>query len=268
MDQIHATAVVEGDVKLGEGVEIGPYCVVRGDVTLNDGVRLLSGVSIQGPATIGNETVVYPNASIGYEPQDYKFKPGSETAGVTIGHNTIIREHVTVHAATKLDEPTRIGNRVMMMVNSHAGHDARVGDDVVIVNNCLLAGHAQVHDRVVMSGGVMVHQFGRVGFGVMCSGGSILSNDVPPYCMTAGRNMVMGLNMVGMRRSGMPKEEIEAVRYAYRRVLRLNPPLGEMRAQLEELAAGSEAVRKISDFIRDAKRPITPVGGRRSQGRE
>lgn len=268
MHQIHATAVVEGDVELGEGVEIGPHCVVRGDVTLGDGVRLLSSVSIQGPVRIGSGTVLYPNASIGYEPQDYKFKPGSETAGVEIGCNTIVREHVTVHAATKLDEPTRIGDRVMMMVGCHAGHDACVGNDVVMVNSSQIAGHGRVHDRVIMSGGVLLHQFCRIGYGVMCSGGSILSNDVPPYCMTAGRNMVMGLNMVGMRRSGMPKEEIEAVRTAYRRVLRLNPPLGEMRAQLAELAEHSEAVRRMSDFIRDAKRPITPVGGRRSQGRD
>ena len=80
MSQIHASAIVEGDVKLGEGVEIGPFCVVRGDVTLAEGVRLLSGVSLQGPVSIGKNTIVYPGAAIGYEPQDYKFKPGSRWA--------------------------------------------------------------------------------------------------------------------------------------------------------------------------------------------
>ena len=171
----------------------------------------MSSVSIQGPVTIGKGTILYPNASIGYEPQDYKFKPGAETAGVVIGEESIIREHATVHAATKIDVPTKVGDRVMMMVGSHLGHDGLIGNDAVIVNNVMLAGHTQVHERVVLSGGVMVHQFGRVGRGVMASGGSILANDVPPFCMTAGRNMVVGLNKVGMRRSGMSPDEIEAV---------------------------------------------------------
>lgn len=268
MSQIHASAIVEGDVKLGEGVEIGPFCVLRGDITLGDNVRLLSSVSIQGPVTIGNNTILYPNASIGYEPQDYKFAPGSPTAGVVIGEDSILREHVTVHAATKLDVPTKVGDRVMMMVGSHLGHDGEIGNDVVIVNNCMLAGHTQVHDRVVLSGGVMMHQFGRIGRGVMASGGSILSNDVPPFCMTAGRNMVVGLNKVGMRRSGMSKDEMEAVRQAYRDVLRKNPPLSEMQEMLDERAKDSKAVQIMADFVRDAKRPLMPVGGRKSQGRD
>lgn len=268
MSQIHETAIVEGDVKLGEGVEIGPFCLLRGDITLGDGVRLLSGVSVQGPVTVGAGTIAYPNASIGYEPQDYKFAPGSETAGVVIGENTILREHATVHAATTLDEPTRVGDRVMMMVGSHLGHDGVIGNDVIIVNNCMLAGHTEVHDRAVLSGGAMLHQFGRVGRGAMCSGGSVLSNDVPPFCMTAGRNMIVGLNMVGMRRSGMPPEEIEAVRRAYRDVLRKNPPLNEMKEMLAEQAQRSEAVSLMFDFVRDAQRPLMPVGGRKSQGRD
>jgi len=268
MANVHATAIVEGNVKLGEGVEIGPYCLVRGDVTLGDGVRLLSNVSLQGPVTIGTGTVVYSGAAIGYEPQDYKFKPGAPTAGVVIGEDTIIREHVTVHAASNDHTPTRIGSRTMMMVGSHAGHDVLVGDDVVIVNATLLGGHSVVQDRATLSGCVMVHQHCRIGRQTMCSGGSVLTGDLPPYCLCAGRNMVMGLNMVGMRRSGMPKEEIEAVRLAYKRVLRHNPPMSEMKAQLDELGVNSVAVKQIADFISEAKRPIIPVGGRKSQGRD
>lgn len=268
MSNVHATAIVEGDVKMGEGVEIGPFCIVRGDVTLGDGVRLLSGVSIQGPAVIGKNTILYPGAAIGYEPQDYKFKPGSATAGVVIGEETILREHVTVHAASNDHTPTRIGNRTMMMVGSHAGHDVVVGDDVVIVNATLLAGHVVVQDRVTMSGSVLVHQHCRVGRQAMCSGGAVLTGDLPPYCLCAGRNMVMGLNMVGMRRSGMTKDEIEAVRLAYKKVLRHNPPMSEMKAQLDELGVDSVAVKQIAEFIGEAKRPIVPVGGRKSQGRD
>lgn len=263
MPTIHPTATVDERAQLGEGVEIGPYCIVSGEVTLGPGVRLLARVSVQGPLTIGAGTVVYPNACLGFEPQDYKFKPGSSTAGVVIGENCLIREHVTVHAASKQDRPTRVGNRVFLMVNAHVGHDSMIGDDAILVNNAALAGHTEVHDRAILSGGVMLHQFGRIGRMAMCSGGSILTNDVPPFCMTAQRNMLVGLNLVGMRRSGMPREEIDAVRKAYREVFKRNPPRDELLAQLMERGEKSPAVRTMYEFVSTTRRSITPVGGRR-----
>jgi len=253
---------------MGDGVEIGPFCVVRGAVKLGDAVRLLSAVSIQGPVSIGSGTVLYPNASIGYEPQDYKFTPGAPTAGVVIGERNIIREHVTIHAASNEQTPTRVGDGCMLMVGSHMGHDVWLGDDVVLVNSTQLAGHSMVQDRAILSACTLVHQHCRIGRQTMCSGGSVLVNDLPPYMMSVGRNMIVGLNMVGMRRAGMPRDEIEAVRRAYREVMRDNPPMDELKAKLSEMAVDSKAVKEIADFIKDAKRPIVPVGGRKSQGRE
>ena len=263
MAQVHVSAIIGDEVVLGEGVEIGPFCVVSGKVTLGDGVKLISGVSIQGPVEIGSGTVVYPGAAIGYEPQDYKFAPGTATAGVVVGSDSILREHVTVHAASNDHTPTKIGDRVMMMVLSHAGHDVTVGDDVIMVNSTHLAGHSVVQDRVIMAAGSMLHQFGRIGRQAMTSGNTVLTGDLPPFCMAAGRNTVVGLNLVGMRRSGMSGEEINAVRYAYKTVLRKNPPMPVMKQMLNELGHQSQAVKVIADFINDAKRPIVPVGGRR-----
>jgi UDP-N-acetylglucosamine acyltransferase len=268
MTEVHPTAVIGDEVELGEGVKIGPFCVVSGRVTLGDGVQLVSSVSMQGPVRVGRGTIFYPNSSIGFEPQDYKFKPGALTAGVVIGEETIIREHVTVHAASNNDTPTRVGDRTMMMVGSHAGHDVTVGDDVIIVNSAQLAGHSVVEDRAILSACALVHQFTRIGRQTMCSGGAVMTGDLPPYCTAAGRNMVVGLNMVGMRRAGLGRDEIEAVKYAYKNVLRQNPPLTEMKQMLAELGQQSVAVKQIADFIAEAKRPIIPVGGRRAQGRE
>ena len=263
MSKVHASAIIGDDVQLGEGVEIGPFCVLTGKVTLGDGVKLISSVSIQGPVEIGAGTVLYPNAAIGFEPQDYKFAPGTPTAGVVIGSDSIIRENVTVHAASNDHTPTKIGSRVMMMVSSHAGHDVTVGDDVIMVNATHLAGHSVVEDRVIMAAGSMLHQFGRIGRQAMTSGCTVLTGDLPPFCLAAGRNKIVGLNLVGMRRSGMSSEEINAVRYAYKTVLRKNPPMPVMKQMLAELGSRSAAVQLIADFIENAKRPIVPVGGRR-----
>lgn len=263
MPKVHPTATVDERARLGEGVEIGPYCIVTGDVTLGPGVRLLTRVSLQGPLTVGAGTVIYPNACIGFEPQDYKFKPGSPTAGVVIGEGCLIREHATVHAATSLQKPTRLGDRVFMMVNAHVAHDAEVRDDAILVNNSAMAGHTELHERAIMSGGVVMHQHGRIGRLAMCSGGSVLTNDVPPFCMAAQRNMLVGLNLVGMRRAGMPRSEIDAVRSAYREVFRRNPPRAELLEQLRERGEQSPAVMLMHDFVVASKRSITPVGGRR-----
>lgn len=264
MPTVHPTAVVDAQAQLADDVQIGPFCVLSGPVTLGAGVRLIAHVNIQGPCTIGDATIVYPNASLGFEPQDFKFKPGAPTAGVTIGRNCLIREHATVHAATKPDRPTSVGDRVLMMVNSHLGHDAWVGDDVILVNNCMLAGHSEVQSRAILSGGAMLHQFGRVGRMAMCSGGSVLSNDVPPFCMTANRNTLVGLNLVGLRRSGMPPEEINAIKRAYSQVFRINPPRAELLEMLDERAKSSPAVGEMAAFVRASKRAICPVGGRRT----
>lgn len=268
MPIVHPTAIIGPAVELADDVQIGPYCIVGNmgaRVTLGPGVRLISHVCIEGPAAIGAGTTVYPNASLGFGPQDYKFKPGMTTAGIVLGEHCIIREHATVHAASKAERPTTLGDRVFMMVNSHVGHDAIVHNDVILVNNSALAGHTEIFDKAILSGGVVVHQFCRIGRMVMCSGGTVVTNDVPPFCMAAHRNTLVGLNLVGLRRSGMPRTEIDAVKRAYREVLRRNPPRAELLAQLAERGKDSPAVQLLHDFVQSTKRSITPVGGRRTR---
>lgn len=263
MSQVHESAIIGDEVELGEGVKIGPLCVLTGKVKLGDGVRLLSGVSIQGPVEIGSNTVVYPGAMIGFEPQDFKFKPGAASAGVVIGSDSILREFVTIHGASNDHTPTRVGNRTMMMVSSHAGHDACVGDDVVMVNGSMLGGHSVVEDRVLISGTAAVHQFSRVGYQSMCSAGTILTGDLPPYCLAVGRNDLVGLNLVGMRRSGMSANEIDAVRYAFTHVFRKDLQLPVMKEALAELGERSPAVKRISEFVNESKRPVLAFSGRK-----
>lgn len=263
MPTVHPTAIVGPEVVLADDVIVGPYCVLESAVRLGAGVRLGSHACLKGPLTVGAGTAVYPHASLGFEAQDYKFRPGTPTAGVVIGENCLIREHATVHAATNTDRPTRVGDRVFLMVNAHVGHDAVVHHDVILVNNAALGGHTEVFDRAILSGGVIMHQHGRVGRLAMCSGGAVVTNDVPPFCMSAQRNMLVGLNLVGMRRSGMAGEEIDAVKRAYGEVLRRNPPRSELLGELAERGRSSPSVLLMHDFVAGARRAIAPVGGRR-----
>lgn len=286
---IHPTAIIEDPdlCTFDEGVEIGPWCVLKGKVTLGPGVRLFGNNYIQGPVQIGRGTLVYPFACLGYEPQDYKFKPGMKTAGVVVGEETVLREHVTIHAASNDQMPTRIGNRVFMMVSTHVAHDGVVGDNVVMVNGAGLAGHGVIYDNVTLGGNAVIHQFCRIGRLVMMSGDCAVSLDVPPFCMVSERNRIGGLNIVGLRRSGMSREHITELRRAFRDLLRRPMPrevvVEELRRRAHAIGAGggshaapapqngSPALGRIegvhpllelAEFIANSKRGICPGMGK------
>lgn len=254
--EIHASAYVDPEAHLEEGVVIGPRCHVGAGVRLAKGVRLLANVHIEGPATIGEGTTVYPYAVIGMPGQDFKFSPGDPTPGVVVGSGCVIREHVTIHAATKDEHPTTVGDKCYFMVASHVGHDCVVGNGVILVNNALLAGHVTVSDKATLSGNTAVHQFCRVGRLAFISGGVATAMDVPPFCLCDQINATSGLNLVGMRRSGMPKESIDAIRYAFRTVISKSLPRAEAVQTLQELGKADPYVRELADFVAQSKRGI------------
>ena len=256
MANVHPTAVVDPEVELGEGVEIGPQCVVEGRVRLGDGVRLLGRSYLRGPLTIGAGTIVYPFVSLGFPAQDVKFAIGDPTAGVVVGERCILRESVTIHAATNTEKPTRVGNDVFMMVGAHVGHDASVGNRCVMVNGSMMAGHSELHDGATMSGLTAIHQYGRVGRLAFLSGGVVAPSDVPPFCICAARSRVEGVNVVGMRRAGMARDEITAVRGAFREVFHARMAQTQMVERLTELGERSPAVLEMREFIATSSRPI------------
>ncbi|MBM4108466.1 MAG: acyl-ACP--UDP-N-acetylglucosamine O-acyltransferase [Phycisphaerae bacterium] len=259
MAKIHPTAVLSGDIETGDGAEVGPYCVLDGRVVLGAGVRLIAHVHLQGPIEIGSGTVVYPFCCLGMPGQDFKFKPGDPTPGVKIGRDSILREKVTIHAATRPEAPTTVGDRVMMMAGAHAGHDARIGSGVVMVNGAAVAGHGVVGDSVTLSGMTGVHQFTRVGRLAFMSGGSMVSADVPPFCVAWGRNRVMGLNLVGLRRSGMSREHITGLRRAFREVFRVTMPKGELIERLRERGATCPPAGEMAEFLASGTRAFCPA---------
>ncbi|MEQ8843918.1 MAG: acyl-ACP--UDP-N-acetylglucosamine O-acyltransferase [Phycisphaerales bacterium] len=253
---IHPSAHVDPDAHLAQGVVVGPRCHVGPGVRLGPSVRLINSVHIEGPATIGDGTIIYPFAVIGMPGQDFKFAPGDPTPGVAIGSGCVIREHVTIHAATQNERPTTIGNKCYFMVASHVGHDCLVGNDVILVNNALLAGHVTVGDKATLSGNTAIHQHARVGHLAFISGGVATTMDVPPFCLCDQINTTNGLNLVGLRRNNIPKESIEALRYAFRTVIAKSLPRAEARQKLNELGQNDAYVQQLADFIAQSKRGI------------
>jgi UDP-N-acetylglucosamine acyltransferase len=257
MPMIHASASVSPQAVLGAGVRIGPGCVLEGAVTLGDNVEVIANAYLRGPLTIGPGTVIFPGVWLGFSAQHLKVKPSDPTAGVRIGAGCTLRENATVHAATKIDVPTIIGDACYLMVNAHVGHDCRVGSNVTMVNNTALAGHAEIADQVTLGGGAMVHQFTRVGRLAMIGGGAKIVADAPPFSLVVERAYLSGINVVGLRRAGVERQQITRVREACRRAFKQPLTRPEMQQILDELAGASPLVAEMAAFIRGGQRPIS-----------
>jgi UDP-N-acetylglucosamine acyltransferase len=253
---VHATAIVESGARLGEGVRIGPFCLVGSQVALAEGVELISHVVVAGRTSIGPKTRIFPFASIGHQPQDLKYK--GEPSTLEVGSECIIREGVTLNPGTEGGGmQTVIGDRCAFLANSHVGHDCRVGSNVIFSNNVMLAGHVTVGDFAILGGGAAVIQHSRVGAHSFLGGMSGLENDLIPYGMALGnRAHLSGLNIIGLQRRGFSREDIHALRRAYRLLFADEGTLLERLDDVEEEFEGHPIVKEIVAFIR--------AGGKRS----
>jgi UDP-N-acetylglucosamine acyltransferase len=194
---IHPLAVIE------KGAQIGADCTIH------------SHAIIRRWATLGDRVTVHPFAVVGGDPQDLKFRRGSES-WVRIGSGTTIRESVTINRGTDQGGITRVGENCLIMAGAHVAHDCTVDDHAIIVNAVLLAGHVQVGEHAILGGASVYHQFVRVGRGVMVGGGSRISLDLPPYTLAAERNEVVGLNLLGLKRRQVSREAIRELKEAFR----------------------------------------------------
>ncbi len=264
---IDPSARIDAGAAVGSDVSIGPYCVIGPNVSLGDGCRLVSHVNIAGHTTIGPRTVIYPFASLGTPPQSVSYR--GEPTKLVVGADCQIREGVTMNTGTAQDRGiTTVGDKCFIMINSHIAHDCQVGNNVIFANNVMLGGHVTIEDNVVFGGGVAVRQFVRIGEGAMIVGISGVRADIIPWGMAQGplANLI-GLNVVGMRRSGASKAEILNLRRAYQALFFGE---GEFRARLDAVDrdfGGDTRVRKVVDFIRAGKRPLT-TAIRRNEGDE
>lgn len=212
---IHQTAIVSKNAKVGNNVKIGPYSIIGDNVELMDDVEIMAHVCIDGYTTIGEGTKIFPFASIGYCPQDLKFR--GEESRLLIGKNNVIREYVTMHPGTKDGAmKTVIGDGNLFMIGVHIAHDCVVGNNVVMGNNATLGGHVQIGDNVIIGGLSAVHQWTRIGCGAIIGGMSGVERDVIPYGTVKGeRAYLCGLNIVGLKRADVDKNEINALKKAY-----------------------------------------------------
>ena len=250
--KIHPSAIVHPDTELGEGVEIGPYTIIGEDVQIGDGTFIGPHCVIEF-AKLGSNNKVIASAFLGTSPQDYSYK--GEKTKLILGDNNIVREGVSIHRGTTSGF-TIIGDNCMFMGNCHIAHDCRIGDKVIIANSAGIAGHVEIGKNTFVAALLGVHQFVKIGEFVMLGAGSMVSLDVPHFCTAQGdRAKLVGLNLVGLKRSGFSRDKIKAIKKAYKTVFLSGTLLKDAIEKVKSETMIPE-VKSFIEFCENSKRGL------------
>lgn len=249
--RIHPSALVEPGARIGAGAEVGPFCVIGPEVTLAAGVVVKSHAVVTGWTEVGEATVIFPFATVGEVPQDLKFR--GERTRLIIGARCKIREGATLNTGTEGGGGvTRVGDDCLLMTGAHVGHDATLGDRVILANQVAIAGHCQIGDDVIIGGLSGIHQWVRIGHGAIIGAVTMVTNDVLPHGLVQGpRGQLDGLNLVGLKRRGVERAEITALRAAYQMLAQGEGSFLDRARRLAE-ESDSPHVREMTDFILSA----------------
>lgn len=253
---IHPTAMISEGAHLGKGVVVGPHAMVGPDVELADEVVIGSGAIIGGRTKVGARTKIFPMATVGSRPQDLKYE--DEDTELIIGTDNAIREYVNISLGTVGGGGlTRLGNHNLVMVYSHIAHDCIIGDHCIFANGVQIAGHAVIGNHVVFGGMSGGHQFCRFGDRVMVAAGAIVVQDVPPFCMVQGdRAHINGLNVVGLRRSGLNRETISDIKKMFRLLYNENIGIEEAISRIEQGVNSSPERDIFVSFLKASERGV------------
>lgn len=260
---IHPSAFVEEGATIGEGCYVGPFALIGPEVTLGARVTVKSHAVITGWTEIGDDSTIFPFACVGEVPQDLKYH--GEHTRLIVGKRCRIREGATLNTGTEGGGGiTRIGDDVLLMTGAHVGHDAQIGDRVILVNHVAIAGHCVLGDDVIVGGLSGVHQWVRIGKGAIIGAVTMVTNDVIPYGLVQGpRGDLDGLNLVGLKRRGVERAEITALRAAYQTLAQEHGSFLDRARKLAE-ESDSALVREIADFIlsKSDRSFLTPKGAK------
>ncbi len=259
MANIHPTAVVDPSARIDPTAVIGPYAVIGPETVV--GPRCVVGAhAVVEYARMGADNRIMPGAFVGTPPQDLKY--AGEQTRLVMGERNTVRECVTLNRGTAAHGETRIGSGCLFMAYSHVAHDCAIGDGVILVNSVGIAGHVEIGDYSVVGGLVGIHQYVRIGKYCMLGGGSMVGKDLPPFCTCQGdRASLRGLNLLGMRRAGLSRETIAAVKEAYRILFLSGLRLEEAVAQLKASGPCPEVLEMLEFMARSKRGVMRPASG-------
>jgi len=244
---IHPSAIVDPKAEIGADVSIGPYCIVEGGVQIGSGSKLQAHVIVRKGTSLANQVQVDSFSVLGGDPQDVSFNLNTPTY-VKVGAHTIIREGVTISRATQAETATIVGEHCLLMGHSHVAHDCKIGNYVRLTNQALLGGFVVIDDYANIGGGAAIHQNVHVGEYVIIGGRSGATKEVPPYLMIVDRNRVVGLNVVGLKRSGITADNLRELKFCYQFIYLEGP--GGLRDKAKQLLSKGLKSAQAKRFVR------------------
>ena len=254
---IHKTAIIDNKAKISQSVKVGPYSIIGPNVEIEENTIIHSHVNLTGYTKIGKNNQIFPFSSIGTPPQDLKYK--GEKNSLIIGNNNKFREYVNINPGTEQGGGiTSIGDNNLLMVYCHVAHDCKLSSNIVLANNVQVGGHVIIEKNAIVGGSCAIHQFSRIGESSMIGGMTGVLSDVIPFGLSMGnRNNLMGLNLIGLRRSKVSNENIKKIQSAYDKIFKstkFRENIDSLDIDLKE----NEFIKKIINFINsDKKRPIS-----------
>jgi UDP-N-acetylglucosamine acyltransferase len=255
MQNIHPTAIISPNAKLGENINVHAYAIIQDNVEIGNDCVIGPHAVLYNGARLGNRVKIHQAASIAHVPQDLSFK--NEESLFIIDDDTTIHEFVACHRGTKSTGFSKIGKNCLLMAYSHVAHDTTVGNNCILANAVQLGGHVVVEDYAIIGGLTGVHQFCRIGQHSMVGGVFKVSQDVPPFVLAAREPLKFsGLNVIGLRRRGFTKEDINALKktydFLYNKSLNVSQAVNRIQAELGE----NKFVQQVLEFVKSSKRGL------------
>jgi UDP-N-acetylglucosamine acyltransferase len=255
MNNIHSTAIISSNAKLGNNVKVGSYAIIHDDVVIGDDCEIGPSAVIYNFAQLGNRVKIFQGASVANLPQDLKFDKGKTI--LSIGDDTTIREFVTLHRGTHATGKTVIGKNCLIMAYSHVAHDCVLGDNIIVANSVQMGGHVEIGDWTIIGGNAAIHQFVKMGSHIMASGLSGIGSDVPPYVMITGiPARFVGLNLIGLKRRGFNEENIAMIKDIYHIFYLSGLTFSKAKEKIEEKFKGQPIADGILQFFEKSTRSI------------
>jgi UDP-N-acetylglucosamine acyltransferase len=253
---LHPLAHVDPEAVIGAEVRIGPFAVIGPGVEIGDGTEIGAGAHVQGPTRIGRGNRIYPQAAVGGDPQDLKYR--GELVRLEIGDHNIIREFCTISRGTAGGGAvTRIGSHNLLMAYVHIAHDCQIGDRTVFANLATLAGHVEVHDDATVGAFCTIHQFARIGRHAFLGAYTVMSKDALPFVKTVGvKPACYGINSVGLRRKGFDGAQVARLSKAFRLLARSGLNTRQALARMREEVGGDPAVDHLIAFVEGSRRGV------------
>lgn len=266
--RIHSAAFVDPRARLGADVSVGPGSIIGPEVEIGEGTEIGAHAILEGRVAIGARCRVGHGAIIGGAPQDLRYRPGTP-AGVRIGDDSVIREYVTIHHATREGHDTMIGRHCLLMATAHIAHDCVIGDHVIIINGAGLTGHVAVEERATVGGLTGIHPFTRIGYFAYVGGCSKVTQDVPPFTIADGvPARAHSVNVIGMRRGGIDAAGRRRVQEAFRVLYRSGLTPAAAIARLKAEMGDHPLIARLREFVEASKRGIVPAAARLAERAE